>query len=82
MKFGLFRCKYPILHDWIIPKFSEIRSTTSCRELVFILHSFVYLALPSEHLHGLQEAVIPHHHVALVIEPLLPKEVGGELEQE
>ena len=50
--------------------------------LVFILHSFVYLALPSEHLHGLQEADIPHHHVALVIEPLLPKEVGGELEQD
>ena len=50
--------------------------------LVFILHSFVNLALPSEHLHGLQEAVIPHHHVALVIEPLLPKEVGGELEQD
>ena len=50
--------------------------------LVFILHSFVYFTLPSEHLHGLQEADIPHHHVALVIEPLLPKEVGGELEQE
>ena len=50
--------------------------------LVFILHSFVYLDLPSENLHGFQEADIPHHQVALVMEPLLPKEVGGELEQD
>ena len=48
----------------------------------FIVYSFGYHALPSEHLHGLQEADIPHHHGAPVIVPLLPNEVGGELEQD
>ena len=48
----------------------------------FIVYSFGYHALPSEHLHGLQEADIPHHHGAPVIVPLLPNEFGGELEQD
>ena len=45
----------------------------------FLLHSLGDLAqptLPSEHIRGLQESGIPHHHGALVIVPLLPDEGG------